>query len=76
MRAYSFIGLILIMLGVLAMLIRSVTYYSTERVAGPLGFFAWDVERPHTVFISPLAGIIALVVGIVLVYMARGRQNT
>ncbi len=76
MRAYSIVGLILIVLGMAALLVRSVTYYSTERVAGPLGFFAWDVERPHTVFISPLAGIIALVVGIVLIYMARGRQNT
>jgi hypothetical protein len=76
MRAYSIVGLILIVVGMAALFIRSVTYYSTERVAGPLGFFAWDVERPHTVFISPLAGIIALVVGILLVYMARGRQNT
>ena len=71
MRAYSVTGLILIVLGVLALLIRSVTYFSTETVVGPLGFFAWDVSRPHTILISPLAGIVALVVGIVLVFMAR-----
>jgi hypothetical protein len=72
---YSVSGLILIVLGVLALLVRSVTYYDTERVVGPLGFFAWDVERPHTLFISPLAGIVALVIGIALLYMARRRAS-
>ena len=40
---------------------------------GPLGFFAWEVERPHTIFINPLAGIVALAVGIALVLMARSK---
>jgi hypothetical protein len=75
MRAYSITGLILIVLGVLALLVRSVTYYDTERVVGPLGFFAWDVERPHTLFISPIAGLVALAVGIGLMYMSRRRKN-
>ena len=71
MRPYSVTGLVLIVLGVVALAIRSVTYFSTETVVGPLGFFAWDVARPHTIFISPLAGIIALVIGIALVFMTR-----
>jgi hypothetical protein len=71
MRGFSVVGLVLIVLGVLALVVRSVTYFDTEQVTGPLGFFAWEVERPHTIFISPLAGIVALVIGIVLVMMAR-----
>jgi hypothetical protein len=71
MRPYSVVGLVLIVLGVLALAVRSVTYFTTEHVTGPLGFFAWEVERPHTIFISPLAGIVALAVGIALVLMAR-----
>ena len=74
MRAYSIGGIFLIVLGVLALLVRSITYYSSEQVVGPLGFFAWDIEQPHTIFISPLAGIVALVVGIALVMMSR-RQS-
>jgi hypothetical protein len=70
---YSAGGLVLIILGVLALMVRSVTYFTTEQVVGPLGFFAWDVERPHTIFISPLAGTVALVIGIGLVFMARRR---
>ena len=71
MRPYSVGGLMLIVLGVLALTVHSVTYFSTEQVAGPLGFFAWDVSRPHTIFINPIAGIVALAVGIALVLMAR-----
>jgi hypothetical protein len=75
MRAYSITGIVLIVLGILALLVRSVTYYDTERVVGPLGFFAWDVERPHTLFISPIAGLVALAIGIGLIYMSRRRTN-
>jgi hypothetical protein len=61
---------------VLALLVRSVTYFTTDTVVGPLGFFAWDVERPHTIFISPIAGLVALVVGAALVFMGRGTSQT
>jgi hypothetical protein len=74
MRSYSIVGLVLIVLGVLALIVRSVTYFTTEHVTGPLGFFTWEVERPHTIFISPLAGIVALVVGLLLVFMKRKAQ--
>jgi hypothetical protein len=71
MRPFSIVGLILIVLGVLALAVRSVTYFTTDHVTGPLGFFAWEVERPHTIFINPIAGIVAVAVGIALVLMAR-----
>jgi hypothetical protein len=67
-------ALVLIVLGVLALSIRSITYFTTEQVTGPLGFFAWDVSQPHTVFINPIAGIIALVIGFLLVFMLPSRQ--
>ena len=40
MRPFSIVGLILIVLGVLAFAVRSVTYFTTEHVTGPLGFLA------------------------------------
>jgi len=73
MRPYSTVGLALIVLGVLALSIHSITYFTHEQVAGPLGFFAWDISRPHTIFINPIAGIAALAVGLALV-LAPGRQ--
>jgi len=67
-------GLVLIVLGVLAFSIHSITYFTHEQVAGPLGFFAWDVSRPHTIFINPIAGILAVAVGMALAMMP-GRQT-
>jgi drug/metabolite transporter (DMT)-like permease len=64
-------GLILIVLGILSLLIRSFTFFATETVVGPAGLFAWDVSRPHTIFINPLAGVLAVVAGIVLLAMTK-----
>jgi membrane-bound ClpP family serine protease len=66
----SVIGLVLLVLGVLVLSMHSVTYFTTDHVVGPFGFFALDVSR-HTIFINPIAGIIALAVGIALVLMSR-----
>ncbi len=69
-------GLVLLVLGVLILSVHSVTYFTTEHVAGPLGFFAWDVSRPHTIFINPIAGIAALATGLALVLMTRRSRLT
>ena len=72
----SIVGLVLLVLGVLVLSVHSITYFTTEHVTGPLGFFAWDVSRPHTIFINPIAGIAALVAGLALVFMARRSRLT
>ena len=71
MQPQSIGGLILIVVGILALSIHSITYFTTEHVAGPLGFFVWEVERPHTIFINPIVGIVALAIGIGLMMMGR-----
>jgi len=71
MQPQSIGGLVLIIVGVLALMIRSVTYFTTEQVAGPLGIFAWEVEQPHTIFINPIVGILAIALGIGLMLMGR-----
>jgi membrane-bound ClpP family serine protease len=76
MRPFTALGLILIVLGILALSVHSVTYFTTDTVVGPLGFFAFDVERPHTIFINPIAGIVAVAVGVALIFMARSPRAT
>jgi hypothetical protein len=71
MRPISIGGLILIILGVLTLSVHSITYFTTEQVVGPLGFFAWDVTKPHTIVLSPLAGIVTIAVGIALLVIDR-----
>ena len=76
MRPHSAVGLVLIVLGGLALVVRSVTYFTTEQVVGPFGFFVFDVEKPHTIFINPLLGIVVMAVGLALVLMAKPKAVT
>jgi len=71
MRPYSIPGLVLVVFGVIALAIRSITFFTTDTVVGPLGFFAWDVAKPHTIFINPIAGLIAIAIGVALMMAAR-----
>ena len=59
-------GLILLVLGIIALAIPSFTFFTRERVAD-IGFFTIDISRPHTIVFNPIAGGIALAAGIVLV---------
>ena len=67
-------GLVLVFLGVLMLAVHSFTYFTTDHVVGPQGFFEADVSKPHTIFVNPIAGIVALIVGIGLVVSARRRN--
>jgi hypothetical protein len=71
MRPVALVGLVLIILGVLALSVSSITYFSTTQEAGPLGVFVWDVSRPHTIFINPIAGIVGMAAGLFLILVDR-----
>jgi uncharacterized membrane protein HdeD (DUF308 family) len=70
MRPLIVIGLILVVLGTVALAVPSFTYFTTERAAD-FGFFKIDISRPHTIILNPIVGGAALVVGIVLLLMGR-----
>ena len=55
----------MLVLGVVALLVPSITFFTTERVAD-VGFFKIDMSRPHTIVFNPIVGGIALAAGIVL----------
>ena len=65
-RPFVLIGLILAVLGLVALAVPSFTFFTTERVAD-VGFFKIDLSRPHTIVFNPIMGGIALAAGIVLV---------
>lgn len=70
MRPLVIIGIVLIVLGIIGLAIPSFTYFTQERVADA-GFFKVDVDRPHTIVINPIAGVLAIVAGLVLVVVGR-----
>jgi hypothetical protein len=65
MRPLVVIGLILVVLGIVALAVPSFTFFTTERVAD-VGFFKIDISRPHTIVFNPIVGGVALAAGIVL----------
>ena len=70
MRPLIVIGLILVVLGTVALAVESFTYFTTERAAD-FGFFKLDISRPHTIILNPIVGGAALATGIVLLLMGR-----
>jgi len=69
------IGIILVLIGGIAMLVRSFTFFTTDTVVGPGGLFLWDVQQPHTFFFSPVAGLIAIAIGIMLIMLSSPRER-
>ena len=60
MRPLAIIGLILLILGIIALAVPSITYFTTERVAD-VGFLRIEVSRPHTIVFNPIVGVVALI---------------
>jgi hypothetical protein len=74
MRSLGVLGVILVVLGVIALAVPSITFFTTERVAD-VGFFAIDVSKPHTIFFNPIVGGVALVAGIILAVMGTRSKS-
>jgi hypothetical protein len=66
MRPLVVLGLLLAVLGLVALGVSSFTYFTTERVAD-LGFFTIDRSRPHTFVFNPIVGGGTLAAGLLLV---------
>ena len=65
MKTLLVIGLILAVVGIVALAVPSFTYFTTDRVAD-VGFFKIDISRPHTVVLNPIVGGVLLTAGIAL----------
>ncbi|OWK43058.1 DUF308 domain-containing protein [Fimbriiglobus ruber] len=64
------LGILLIVLGVLALAVPSITFMTTER-AVDTSFLTIDYQKPHTLVFNPIVGIVATVAGIALVFAGR-----
>ena len=66
------IGIVLIIVGILALAVPSFTFFTTER-AVDTSFLTIDTKKPHTIILNPIVGVVATIAGIVLVF-AGGRK--
>jgi uncharacterized membrane protein YidH (DUF202 family) len=63
-------SILMIILGVLALTYQGITYTTTEKAVdiGPLQITA---ERTHPIPVLPILGVIAIVGGVVLLFVSR-----
>lgn len=73
MRPIAILGVVLILLGIAALILQGITYTAEEQVleVGPIEATA---ERERTIPLPPIAGAVAVVAGLVLVYLGRRRR--
>jgi hypothetical protein len=73
MKPLAIVGIVLIVLGAVALAYQGITYTKTERVVD-LGPLKIDAKREKTIPLPPILGGIALVAGVVLL-IASGRRS-
>ena len=66
----NLIGILLIILGIISLGYRGITYTQQEEVA-KIGDLKITANTEHTIFLPPMMGGISLVVGVILVLIAR-----
>jgi hypothetical protein len=73
MKAYTLIGIILIVIGIIAFAYQGITYTTREKVVD-IGPVQVSADKTKTIPLPPIVGGIALVGGIVLV-VAGSRKS-
>jgi uncharacterized membrane protein HdeD (DUF308 family) len=72
MKPLVIVGILLIVLGVVALAYEGITYTKTERVID-LGPLKVDAKREKTIPLPPVLGAISLVGGVALLIASRRR---
>ena len=72
MKPATIVGIILIVIGIVALVYQGITYTTNEKVVD-LGPLKVEAKRERTIPLPPVVGVIALVGGIVLVAVS-GRK--
>ena len=72
MKPITIVGIVLIVLGVVALAYQGITYTTSEKVVD-LGPLQVEAKRERTIPLPPLLGGLALVGGIVLVIVGSRR---
>src|SRR5580765_2031192 len=64
------LGILLVVLGILALAVPTISFMTTER-AVDAGFFKIDYQKPHTLVLNPIVGIVATIAGIAMLFASR-----
>ena len=73
MKTYTLIGIILIVIGIIALAYQGITYTTREKVVD-IGPIQINADKTETIPLPPILGGIALVGGIILL-VAGGKKS-
>ena len=73
MKTYTLIGIVLIVIGIIALAYQGITYTTREKVVD-IGPIQMTADKTKTIPLPPIVGGIALVCGIVLL-VAGGKKS-
>jgi uncharacterized membrane protein YidH (DUF202 family) len=73
MKTYTLIGIVLIVIGIIALAYQGITYTTREKVVD-IGPIQMTADKTKTIPLPPIVGGIALVGGIVLL-VAGGKKS-
>jgi len=64
------LGILLVLFGIVALAVPSISFMTTER-AIDAGFLKIDYQKPHTIVLNPLVGIVAVIAGVAILFASR-----
>jgi uncharacterized membrane protein YidH (DUF202 family) len=64
------LGILLVILGIVALAVPTITFMTTEP-AVDAGFFTINVQKPHTIVLNPIVGIVAVIAGVAILFASR-----
>ena len=70
----KFVGIILIVLGVLALVYQGIQYTTREKLLD-IGSFKVTADKKRTIPLPPIVGGVALVAGIVMIVLDRRKTS-
>ena len=73
MNIMTIIGIILIVLGVVGLIYGGITYTSSKNVVD-MGAVHLQVDQKQEIPLSPIAGAVAVAVGVILLLVGRRRH--
>jgi uncharacterized membrane protein HdeD (DUF308 family) len=68
------IGIMLVVLGIIALAVPSITFFTTER-AVDTSFLKIDYQKPHTIILNPIVGVVATIAGIAMVFAGSRKTS-
>jgi uncharacterized membrane protein YidH (DUF202 family) len=68
------LGILLVVLGIIALAVPTFTFMTTERAVNT-SFFQIDYQKPHTIVLNPIVGIVAVIAGVAMLFAGRRTES-